>query len=378
MRIVHILPALGIEASGPVYSVTRLCESLREEGAESQIAITDYVRGLSFPDYVKVFPLGFGPRSLCRSPRMARWLLTQAVQDRLDVIHSHGLWTMPNVYPGRARRRSNARLVVSPRGTLSPWSLNHHRIRKRIFWKLLQSQVLERADCLHATSEQEYRDIRALGFTQPICIIPNGIDIPPPRSSPPASPPLLLFLGRLHPKKGVDLLLQAWREVQDTFPDWRLVIAGPDNDGYLATLQALARSLNLQRIVFPGPLYGDEKLAAYREASLYVLPTHSENFGLTVAEALAAGTPVITTKGAPWAELVREHAGWWIEPTVQSLVDCLREALSLPVERLIEMGEKGRQWMERTYSWKTLARRTLSTYQWLLTGGPPPAWVRCS
>lgn len=376
MRALHIVPAIDAEASGPSYTVPRLCEALIASGVETTLAVLDGVGAAERPSFVKTFPPGLGPRRLGRSPIMARWLREHAEAGWIDVLHNHGLWMMPNVYPGWARKSGKFRLVVSPRGTMSEWAWNHHAWRKQFFWALFQAKTLRRADAFHATSEEEYQDVRRLGFRQPVCVLPNGIDIPALVETPVTGRRKLLYLGRIHKKKGIDMLLRAWQTLQGRFPDWELVVAGPDDGGYLPVMQALARQLGLQRVSFPGPLYGEEKLAAYRSASLYVLPTHSENFAMTVAEALAAATPVITTRGAPWRGLETNGAGWWIEIGVDPLVACLEEALGLPEERLAEMGRAGRAWMEREFSWTTIGLQMAAFYRWLCGSGERPACVR--
>lgn len=307
---------------------------------------------------------------------MAKWLKEEVKSGRAKLIHNHGLWMMPNVYPAWASRGTSCRVVMSPRGTLSEWALRHHAWRKKLFGWLFQNEALERADAFHATALSEYEDIRRLGYRQPVCILPNGIDTPPLVPKTRSGRRTLLYLGRIHKVKGIENLLHAWKAVHRRFENWELVIAGPDDRGYLAQYRALASRLALERISFPGPIYGDEKLATYRRASLFVLPTHSENFAMTVAEALAVGTPVIVTKGAPWSGLIDHDAGWWIEIGMDPLVAALEEALALPEERLRVMGENGRAWMKRDFSWASIARQMLAFYTWLLEGGPKPACVR--
>jgi glycosyltransferase involved in cell wall biosynthesis len=141
-------------------------------------------------------------------------------------------------------------------------------------------------------------------------------------------------------------------------------------------MEALGAELRLERVVFRGPLFGDDKLRAYREANLFMLPSHSENFGMTVAEALAAGTPAIVTKGAPWGGLVKQGAGWWIDIGVDPLVACLEQALATTPTRLAEMGQAGRVWMLRDYSWERIGALLLEVYRWLLEGGETPQCVR--
>jgi glycosyltransferase involved in cell wall biosynthesis len=376
MRVIHVVPAITEEASGPSYSVTRLCESLIATGADVRLAALDWAPMPNPPEYLKSFPLGWGPRRLGVAPRMRRWLETEAASGQIDIIHNHGLWMMPNVYSGRACRNGNCRLMVSPRGTVSRWAFGRNRLQKEIFWRLLQRPAVAGAACFHATAESEFDDIRQLGFKQPVCILPNGIDLPPLEQNPNGGRRQLLFLGRIHPVKGVDVLLRAWQAVEHRFPDWELHVAGPDDGGYLAAMQALAAQLRLERLVFRGPLFGDEKWRAYRQASLFVLPTHSENFGMTVAEALAAGTPAIVTKGAPWAGLAEQGAGWWIEIGIDPLVASFEQALAASPQRLGEMGRAGHEWMKRDFSWDRIGAQFLATYLWLINGGEPPPWVR--
>ncbi len=376
MRVIHVVPAITEEASGPSYSVPRLCEALIATGVDTQLVALDWAPIPVSPPYLKTFPLGLGPRRLGASPEMRRWLKAEAASGRVDILHNHGLWMMPNVYPGWVRRGAHCKLLVSPRGTLSDWAMGLNAFQKKIFWRFLQAQTLQRADCFHATAESEFQDIRRQGFKQPVCILPNGIGVPTLAAKPIDGRRQLLFLGRIHPIKGIENLLRAWQAVEPRFTDWDLLIAGPNNGGHLAEMQALAAQLRLERVAFSGPLYGEEKLRAYRAADLFVLPTHSENFGMTVAEALAAGTPAIVTQGAPWGGLEKHGAGWWIEIGVDPLVACLEQALATPSEHLAEMGRAGREWMLRDFSWEQIGTQLAVVYGWLLEGGETPPCVR--
>lgn len=381
MKVVHVVPSISEEASGPSYSVLRLCESLIAQSLEVTLAALDWAPLPSQPSFLKTFPLGLGPRRLGRSPAMCRWLMAQAQFKEVDLLHNHGMWQMNAVYPGWAARKGNVNLVVSPRGTFSQRAVRHGSKIKKVFWPLLQRPALDPATCFHATAEPEYEDIRRMGFRQPICVIPNGIDIPLPKQTPPTEVRTLLFLGRIHSIKGLDMLLPAWRAVQDRFPDWQLVVAGSDDgyygrSGYLEDLRRLALELGLERIEFVGELRGLAKLRAYQEAELFVLPTYSENFGMTVAEALAAGTPTIVSKGAPWRGVEATRAGWWIDIGTDPLVACLEDALDRSQDELFEMGVRGRDWMIADFSWTDVAKRMADTYRWLSgSTAPAPAWV---
>lgn len=375
MKIIHTLPAISEEASGPSYSVPRLCESLIDQGLDVNLAVLDWAPISSPPLFLKTFTLGFGPRRLGRSPAMKRWLFEETRSNNIDLIHNHSLWMMPNVYPGLVARTYNVPYMVSPRDTLSAWSMRSGSKVKPLFWSLVQRPALAETSCFHATAKSEYEDIRRMGFRQPVAIVPNGIDIPelPPKNS--SGSRTLLFISRIHPQKGLDILLSAWREVQDRFPEWQLRIVGPDNFGYLNKMQGFAGKIKLKRIEFCGALYGKKKLQAYRDAELFVLPTYSENFGMVVAEALAAGTPVIVSKGAPWVELEKHAAGRWIEIGLDSLIVALEEMLSRSPEELIAMGQRGRVWMGKDYSWQVVAKMLVDTYRWILQGGTKPDWV---
>lgn len=375
LQIIHVVPAITEEASGPSYSVVRLCEALLALCQEVTLVALDWAPMHSSLSFLRNFPLSWGPRRLGRSPEMKRWLIQLMASGTVDVIHNHSLWMMPNVYCGQAAYRTNVPLVVSPRGTLSEWAMQSGSSVKKIFWPLIQRPALVPAACFHATAASEYDEIRRMGFGQPVAIIPNGIDIRDfiPKTS--GKFRTLLYLGRIHPKKGLDLLLRAWRVLQDRYPEWNLRIVGPDNGGYLEQLQRLAAELSLERIQFSGPLFGKHKLKAYSQADLFVLPTYSENFGIAVAEALAAGTAAIVTKGAPWAGLEQRRAGWWIDIGVDALVACLENALSHPAESLAAMGWRGRCWMEAEYSWAQIGQQMAQTYGWLLRGGDKPQWV---
>jgi glycosyltransferase involved in cell wall biosynthesis len=286
---------------------------------------------------------------------------------------------MPNVDAGRVALRARKPFIVAPRGMLGPAALAFSHTKKRIAWALLQGDVVRRASCIHATSEQEHDEIREFGLVNPIAIVPNGIDVPDlDRHSTTVNNfgRIVLSLGRIHPKKGLGRLVRAWAHVEPAYPEWRLRIVGPDELGHASELAALAAELNTQRVSIEGPVEGDAKFAAYRDAELFVLPTLNENFASSVAEALAAGTPVIATKGAPWHGLAHEGCGWWIDHGVEPLKAALAHAMAMRPEALQAMGAKGRTWMAREFSWDRVALDMLDVYRWLSLRGEPPRTVR--
>jgi len=378
-RIVHTIPAVADQSSGYTYSVTRLCESLIGRGLDVQLGCVEKPGRQSVPEFVRAFPRSPGPVKLGASSKLHQWLRTAARAGEAGILHSHSLWHMPCVYPGWVSQWSWTPYVVSPRGTLSDAAFASGSRVKGTFWRFVQRPALMSATCFHATAESELADIRKHGFTQPVAVIPNGIDIPSLERAK-GKDRTLLFLGRIHPIKQPEKLLEAWKRLAPRFGSWRLRIVGTDLDspGYLDRMKVYAAQLRLPRLEFAGELVDNEKLAAYRAADLYVLPSKSENFGITVAEALAAGTPAVTTRGAPWSDLVSRRAGWWIPDDLDSLVATLEEAMSKERGELEEMGARGRDWMTERYQWNSISDQVLHFYDWIVTGMPlsaKPEWV---
>jgi glycosyltransferase involved in cell wall biosynthesis len=375
----HVIDSVADEASGPSYSVPSLCDALALYGDEVRLfTISDNISAAAryrherFNQDWKTVPI----LEKVRASHALYEALDRSAAD-LKVFHTHGLWLMANIYPGWVAQRHKRPLVVSPRGMLGREALRFSRYRKLAFWHVFQRSALQSATCFHATSEKEYCDVRAAGLRQPVAIIPNGIDLPPRRDAKTfGGSKIVLYLGRIHPKKGVALLIEAWSKLEDKFPDWQLKIVGPvANNEYAKELQQMISASKLARAQFSGPLYGVSKSDAYSEADLFILPTLDDNFAMTVAEALAHGTPVISTKGAPWEDLEKRGCGWWIDHGVLALTSALNHVMSIDRQRLVEMGQAGRAWMERDFSWNSVARSMDSVYRWLAGSAPQPSCV---
>lgn len=373
MKLVHVVPHLSEEASGPTYAVPRLCTSLANYGHDVELTCLAASRPIPHVQ-LDVHPQWPILRRFALSPSHAVALRKKAA--KVDVIHNHSLWSMVNVASGWVVPGQRAKLVTSPHGTLSAWALGRNRALKKILWPL-QRRALEKAALIHATSEVEYCQIRALGFTSPVALIPNGIDLPVLPTEPLIKERrTLLFLSRLHPTKCVDRLLLAWEKLQHRHPDWHLLVVGKGEVAFENEMRALANRLNLNRASFPGPVYGEAKSKLYFEADLFVLPTHSENFGMVVAEALAHICPAVVSQGAPWSGLEAEGCGWWIKHDVESLTTTLDKAMSRSSKMLEKMGIKGRDWMAREFGWESIAERMAAAYRWVLDGGERPDWIR--
>lgn len=372
MRILQVIGAVDNPSAGPTYSVARLADELAGRGDDvSVVALGDEPLLWPHAAPLRVYPSGMHTLGGVSLPLVAD--LREAARAPV-ILHGHGVWRFANLFPLMMPARTPARLVCSPRGMLSWWSMNHKGRIKRPFWRGLQRPALARCHCLHATADIEYEDIRRMGLKVPVAVIPNGIDVPP--EFPIANrEKKVIFLSRIDPKKGLDILMRAWSSVAPRHPDWELLIAGPMEGTYAREIRALAARLSLPRTRFLGQVLGDEKRAVLADSSLFVLPSHSENFGIAVAEALAHGLPVITTRGTPWSKVVEHGCGWYVRAEEGDVRDALDAALRQPLAALGAMGRKGREWMLRDFSWSGVAKRMHGTYEWLLHRSRPPDWV---
>jgi len=251
---------------------------------------------------------------------------------------------------------------------LGDWAMAHGGMKKRLAWHFYQRRDLESADAFHCTSELEAEEVRRLGFRQPIEVIPNGITLPaslPERQV--RSGRRALFLSRIHPKKGLVNLVRAWKQA-NVSREWKLMIAGPDESGHQAEVEAEVRSLGLtDQVEFPGAISDDQKWQYYVDSDLFILPSFSENFGIVIAEAMAAGLPVITTTGTPWSVLKEQALGWWVEPTADALAFALSDACSAPPEALAERGHRAKDYAISHFSWADVAVRLQGFYEQLLS-----------
>ena len=294
------------------------------------------------------------------------------------LVHGHGVWMAANHWTASYARRLGVPLLLQPHGMLEPWAMNYKFLKKKMAMLLYQQHDLQSAAVLIATAQSEYQNLRTLGLRQPIAVIPNGVDIhvDTRRSKEIASKNTLrnvLFLSRVQEKKGLLNLVDAWSMLR---PDgWCLNIAGPDEDGHLSEVMARVSQKGISASVnYVGAVAGQDKSDLYSRADLFVLPTFSENFGVVVAEALAHGVPVITTRGAPWQDLETYCCGWWIDIGVDPLVQALRQALALSDSERQTMGARGRDYVQR-YNWNGIAQQTAEVYRWVLGHGSKPACV---
>jgi glycosyltransferase involved in cell wall biosynthesis len=373
LHVIHTVPSLGVSAGGPSRTVPALCAAIAaacpditvEIITSEQPAYGANVVAEGVPTFTAPAGSSFGALKDLLATRLA----FAHAQSRTVLLHDHGQWLALNRASAEAARRLRVSRIVSPRGMLTPWALRHHAWKKTLAWHLYAKRHLLSAAALHATSRQEAAELRALGARQPIAVIPNGVHALDDRRTSASKTRTMVFLSRLHPKKGVRELVDAWRAAAPN--GWRLVLAGPDEAQMLGSL----RLVPSDTIDYIGEVDGERKRDLLESASVVVLPSYSENFGVVVAEALMAGTPVIATHGTPWEGLVRERCGWWIPMTPDSLTQAVRGATSLDNATLAAMGGRGKAWVTENFLWPAIGGKMAAFYRWLAHGGDSPFCV---
>ncbi len=384
MNVVYTIAGLSPEFGGPSHSVPALAEAIAREN----IVVDLVACAAAKSERAIVLPQGARVRTkfVSNAARRFQWFARtnqffRAVTERAtneSVIHDNGLWLPTNHAVAVAARVLKRPFLISPRGMLSRWERRHRRWKKEVAWILFQRNDLYRATALHATSANEANDFRTAGYRGPIAVVPNGVAIPTDRA-PRAigrSKRNAICITRIHPKKGLHDLIDAWRRVKPN--DWRMIIAGHDEDRHREELEIEIRKTGLsEAFEFIGPVEGEQKQALFCNADLFILPSHSENFGMVIAEALAYGVPVITTRGTPWEDLIKHRCGWWEEIGVDPLARALRQATTLPAETRDEMGKRGRELVAQKYSWSRVAKEMQSVYGWLVGQSDRPQCVVC-
>lgn len=364
MKILHVITGMQ-RAAGTTAFCVRVAETCAKAGHAVAIAV-----------------MAFNPENdeVPESVPVVAWNPGDALPFRPEIMHMHGIWT-PWLHRVQVwARRERIPVVFSPHGMLAPWAMAHKRWKKIVPWLLYQRDDVRRAALIHTTAEQETQWVRDLGFRNPTAEVPLGTDLPKESATHDGSVKALLFVGRIYPVKGLDLLLKAWALAKSRVPgwDWHLLLVGPDQAGHMVELESLAASLGLMTrrgpadgvgeadVTFTGPLYGPEKDAAYRMARGLILPSYTENFGGVVIDALAFGVPVLTSAATPWMHLEAEGCGRTFALEPEALAQALMNFASATDAERQAAGLKGRALVERDYTWEAVGRRMAEAYRTLL------------
>lgn len=387
MRIAHFIPYLGRGQGGPVFGMAACTSALVDAGYEVEIFSvcreSDGER-IQLDPRVRVTVCqhsGWGSFRRCHD------LWHSPLPAGFAVIHSHGLWTDVSRLAGELAHRHRLPHILAPCGMLAEKALQHRWWKKLPARIWFQAKVLKAVDCLHAKSEAEFRDMRRFGLRNPVAVIPNPILLPRQRDrmsaeefrrifGMPVEKNILLYLGRLHPVKGVSRLIQTWAMMREFHATWSLVLAGPDEQQFKHKLEMLILEQGCgDSVVFPGELDNFAKWGAFAAAQIFVMPSDFENFGNSIVEAMLAGLPVVTTTGTPWKRLPAENAGWWVDPTPEALSVALREAFEMPQGRRKEMGNQAARLAGQFHPQKVVAD-LVQVYEWMLGHGSSPACIR--
>ncbi|MBX3435501.1 MAG: glycosyltransferase [Pirellulales bacterium] len=314
-----------------------------------------------------------GPPRLGYAPRLRESLLEIAP----DLVHTHGLWQLLSASVSAWERATRKPYLVSPHGMIDPWALRLSRWKKRLALALYENRHLRRAACLHALCDAERDSARAMGLCNPVAVIPNGVNLPAAPAPLADGPRQLLFLGRLHPKKGLSELLAGWTSLSATERrEWRLVVAGADDAGMLPGLRRQAADAGIADSVdLVGPKYGRDKHELICASSAFVLPSHSEGLPVAALEASSYGLPLLITDHCNLPEMFAAEAAVRIEPRPESIAAGLRTLASMSTADLRSTGARGRRLVEERFAWPRIAVQFVAAYQWVLGGGPPPEFV---
>ena len=376
-------------AGGLFWSVRSLATGVRNQGCDVEVfSVADQYSDQDAAQWRSLdvhLMARFGPRAFGYAPGFGSALDNAD----LELVHTHGLWMYPSMAASRWGQRWNKPLVVSPRGMLDAWAVRNSAWKKRLAGLWFEDAHLKSVACMHALSESELDAIRRYGLSNPVAVIPNAVDLPDKGQKQPepdwaADLPnrnrVLLFVGRLHPKKGLINLLHAWGKVKkraSRFDDsWCLVIAGWDQGGHQAELERLARDLKVSNSVhFIGPQFNKEKAVSFSYADAFILPSFSEGLPMAILEAWSYKLPVLMTRQCNLPEGFEVGAAIEMEPEPESIVEALNYLFHLPREDRLAIGRRGHNLVAKKFSWSTASSKMVEVYAWVLGRAPKPGCV---
>jgi len=394
MKINVVIDSISRAAGGLFDAERRLCQSLNDVGVKiSAFSLADEFSARDAKEWLPIapesFPVGW-PGALGRSSQLRTRLLAEPA----DLLYRAGLWKRPSRYALEWCRQNKRLEIIAPHGMLDPWAVKNSAWKKRLALAFYEREHLENAACIRALCEAEAYAIRAFGLKNPIAIIPNGIDLPilsnaenlKTETLKEENPPwkgliepgqkVLLYLGRIHPKKGLVNLLKAWAAANRKSTGWVLAIAGWDQDGHEKELQRLSADCGiLDSVIFLGPKFGDDKATCYRNCDAFILPSFSEGLPMVILEAWAYGKPVLMTPECNLPEGFAANAAIRIEPGVEGIARGLQELFHASQPALRALGDNGRALVAGKFSWPEIAVEMKSVYEWVLGGGPKPDCV---
>ena len=374
MKVAVLSSSISRLAGGLFYSVRALSAGIAHCGSRvSVFSLQDLYSQEDVSEWtgvdISTSPV-VGPRALGFAPQLAASVESFAP----DVVHVHGLWQYTSCVAYQQYRKREVPYVMSPRGMLDPWAIQNSGLKKRLAALLYESRNVGGAACMHALNRSEAVSIRRYGLKQPISVLPNGVTLP--NSDLLVSKDVrggkkrVVFVGRIHPKKGIREMLDAWARVKREFPQLldavELIIAGWDDGGHLEALKQHASDLDLlDTVSFPGPVYGDEKVDLLRSADWFVLPSHSEGMPMAVLEAWSDGVPALLTPACNLPEGFSSGSAIRVDPSVESIFEGFLRMLEMPKEESGSMGLAARRLVEDHFTWSQISRDMQEVYRWV-------------
>lgn len=373
MKILSFVSSLDLSSGGPSRSVPMLVKGLAELGVDITLMT---IRS----ENMNIHALeGTTAKLKVLSPSFSRKEIAKYLADeRFELIQIQSMWDLPYHKVMVEARKLNIPYIVTPRGMLEPWSLSQKKWKKKLAWWLYQRNDVQKSACVFTTARMEAEHVSELGITTCKAVIPNGIETIgyPCKSSIEGVKKQVLFLSRVHVKKGIELLFEAWKRLHSDYADWQLFVIGNGEAEYIHSLENRVENLGLKdSIKILPPVFGEAKIKVYQESALFCLPSFSENFGMVIAEAMSCGTPVITTTNCPWNILNETNTGWCIDLSVDNLEHALREGMGMDANALYDMGQRASKLIFDNFDYRSVTRKTLRLYEWLLNSGEKPEFI---
>lgn len=374
MKILQTIPILKKLSGGPVSCTYHLVRGLNSIGVKTDLYTNSSLNpmdDIGYDTFIKYVPNDmYSP--LCISKNLEALLNTQ--MGGYDLVHSNTLWLWTPHLTCKLARDFSKPYIVSPHGMLYPEGLKQSRVRKMLYSLFFQGKDIRQANLLHATCRQEMQNLRELGVTQPIAVVPNCLylDSVPMVRQIENSVRRFGFVGRLHPYKNVHLILKAWKDIYSHTNDCELVIVGDGDKEYVSRLKAYVHDEGLKNVTFTGFLSADRLNEAVAALDFQILFSVSENFAMVVPEALVRGVPVICSQTAPWEELNNHGCGWWINHDLEALKETILETIHISEDKRRLMGDKGRNLILNNYLVEQVSASMSKVYKWILEGGERP------
>lgn len=373
MKVLLTIARLGTHSGGTSTCTYDLITAMRMEGCQVDLFTLDSPDLLGKGEYwIKVLPADE------KTPYGYSHNIKNFLKNSdYDLYHTNGLWMYCNHATTSVARKKDKPYIITPHGMLYPQALARSAWKKKLMMYLCFDKDIREANCIHATCMQEMKYYRDLGYRNPVAVIANPMPVPEyiDDIKPERNKKRIGFLGRLHPRKNVKGLIEAWASLGKATQNAELYIMGKGDEAYEAYLRELVTTLSLTNVIFTGFVNGREKFEKLASLTALFVPSDFENFGMIITEALIVKTPVMASLGTPWEELNARHCGWWVNNDIHTLTQTMEEAFSLSNEELLAMGERGKQLVIEKYSSTQVAAQMKQLYEWILNGGKKPDFV---